>query len=64
MTNKIANAFGSTFAFLQTQKAQLKMQKSYQANAPSQRQFTDITRQKNKGERITNAIANAGMRVR
>jgi hypothetical protein len=36
MTNKIANAFGSTFAFLQTQKAQLKMQKSYQANAQGQ----------------------------
>jgi hypothetical protein len=36
MTNKIANAFGSTFAFLQTQKAQLKMQKSYQANAKGQ----------------------------
>ena len=36
MSNKIANAFGSTFAFLQTQKAQLKMQKSYQANAQGQ----------------------------
>ena len=40
------------------------MQKSYQANAPRQRQFTDNTKQKNKGERITNAIANAGLRVR
>jgi len=40
------------------------MQKSYQANAPRQRQFTDNKKQKNKGERITNAIANAGLRVR
>jgi len=36
MTNRIANAFGSTFAFLQTHKAQQKMQKSYQANAQGQ----------------------------
>ena len=33
MTTKIANAFGSTFAFLQSHKAQQKMQKSYQATA-------------------------------
>jgi len=36
MTNTIANAFGSTFAFLQTHKAQQKMQKSYQATAQGQ----------------------------
>jgi len=30
----LAHAFGSTFAFLQTHKANQKMQKSYQANAP------------------------------
>jgi len=30
----LANPFGSTFAFLSTHKANQKMQKSYQANAP------------------------------
>jgi len=30
----LANAFGSTFTFLPTHKANQKMQKSYQANAP------------------------------
>ena len=36
MTNRIANAFGSTFVFLQPHKAQQKMQKSYQATAQGQ----------------------------
>ncbi len=34
--NEIAHAFGGTFAFLQTHKANQKMQKSHQANAHGQ----------------------------
>lgn len=34
--NEIAHAFGGTFAFLQTHKANQKMQKSHQANAQGQ----------------------------
>jgi hypothetical protein len=33
----LTNAFGSTFAFLPTLKANQKMQKSYQANASKHR---------------------------
>lgn len=46
------NAFGSTFAFFQSHKAQQKMQKSYQANAPRQdtkNYTTDRTTTDNKG---------------
>jgi hypothetical protein len=36
LKDKIAYAFGSTFAFLPTAQSQTKIQKSYQANAPQQ----------------------------
>jgi len=50
--------------FCQRTKATLKNAKELPSQRTQTRQFTDITWQKNKGERITNAIANAGMRVR
>jgi hypothetical protein len=49
--------------FLPTHKATLKNAKELPSQRTQTRQFIDNTRQKNKGERITNAIANAGMRV-
>lgn len=38
-----SDIFGSTFVFLPAHKAKLKMQKSYQANAPQQPDTTDKT---------------------
>jgi len=63
LKQKYANAFGGTFAFLQTHKAKQKKQKSHQAIAPRHRkQWTTEQRQKER-QQVTAPTQKAGFRV-
>ena len=61
---KSSHTIGSKFAFLQLHKANKKMEKSYQTNAPQQPETTDKTTTES-GQLITSPIWNlpAGRQV-